>query len=116
MHVSITKSCVRRQKLSFQACQVTTLENIPGKSGYQFQAWGGASNGARSIVFFNHGSNVFFFDMYLKSKLSKKSGKELEKDEIDAYCAIAEDFIAMTEKKIADLLKDNHLIEVTCDD
>ncbi|EAQ0595660.1 type II toxin-antitoxin system RelE/ParE family toxin [Salmonella enterica] len=77
---------------------------------------GGSSNGARSIVFFNNGSNVFFFDMYLKSKLSKKSGKELEKDEIDAYCAIAEDFIAMTEKKIADLLKDNHLIEVTCDD
>lgn len=77
---------------------------------------GGSSNGARSIVFFNYGSNIFFFDMYLKSELSKKSGKELEKDEIDAYCAIAKDFIAMTPQKIIDLLQGNHLLEVNCDD
>ncbi|WAH61955.1 hypothetical protein LZ023_36045 (plasmid) [Pseudomonas silvicola] len=54
----------------------------------------GASDGARSIVFFNYGNNIYFFDMYLKSQLSKKKGKELEDDEIDAYCRIARDFIA----------------------
>lgn len=34
--------------------------------------------GARSIVFFNNGTHVYFFDMYLKSGLSKKKGKELK--------------------------------------
>ncbi|EBQ7118552.1 hypothetical protein AIW12_25235 [Salmonella enterica] len=76
----------------------------------------GARDGARSIVFFNDGENLFFFDMYLKSKLSKKKGKELEVDEIDAYCNIAKDFIAMNPATINKLLTDKELIEVTCDD
>jgi len=59
-----------------------------------------AKNGARSIVFFNKGTHVYFFDMYLKSALSKKKGKELEDDEIDAYCKIAADFVDLTLKKI----------------
>lgn len=42
----------------------------------------GASDGARSIVFFNYGNNIYFFDMYLKSQLSKKKGKELEDDKL----------------------------------
>lgn len=75
----------------------------------------GASDGARSIVFFNNGDNLFFFDIYLKSKLSKKKGKELEADEISAYCKIAEDFIAMSPAKIAELLEQEELIEVICD-
>ncbi|EBZ1028177.1 hypothetical protein D7O18_26900 [Salmonella enterica subsp. enterica serovar Muenchen] len=76
----------------------------------------GARGGARSIVFFNDGENLFFFDMYLKSELSRKKGKELEADEIDAYCNIAKDFIAMTTATINKLLTDKELIEVTCDD
>lgn len=75
-----------------------------------------ARDGARSIVFFNDGENLFFFDMYLKSQLSKKKGKELETDEIDAYCNIAKDFIAMSPATIKKLLADKELIEVTCDD
>ncbi|WP_333849584.1 hypothetical protein [Leclercia sp.] len=54
--------------------------------------------------------------MYLKSHLSKKRGKELEDDEIDAYCRIAEDFIALTPAQIKRLLNVKELIEVTCDD
>jgi len=76
----------------------------------------GASDGARSIVFFNYGNNIYFFDMYLKSQLSKKKGKELEDDEIDAYCRIARDFIAMSDWKVRELIKLKELIEVTCDD
>ncbi|TLU70073.1 type II toxin-antitoxin system RelE/ParE family toxin [Enterobacter sp. MF024] len=72
--------------------------------------------GARAIVFFRDGDNVYFFDMYLKSHLSKKKGKELEDDEIDAYCRIAEDFIALTAAQIKGLVADKELIEVTCDD
>ena len=72
--------------------------------------------GARSIVFFNDGDNVFFFDMYLKSGLSKKKGKELEDDEIDAYCNIAKDFISMSPATINKLLSDKELVEVNCDD
>lgn len=73
-------------------------------------------DGARAIVFFHNGSNVYFFDMYLKSHLSKKRGKELEDDEIDAYCRIAEDFIALTPAQIKRLVNVKELIEVTCDD
>lgn len=58
----------------------------------------------------------FFFDMYLKSALSKKKGKELEDDEIDAYCKIASDFISMSQELIDVLLIKNDLIEVVCDD
>lgn len=54
--------------------------------------------------------------MYLKSELSKKKGKELEADEINAYCNIAKDFIAMSSVMIKTLLTDKELIEVTCDD
>ncbi|WP_437891424.1 type II toxin-antitoxin system RelE/ParE family toxin [Phytobacter sp. V91] len=73
-------------------------------------------DGARAIVFFNDGTNIYFFDMYLKSKLSKKKGKELEDDEIDAYCKIAEDFVALSQVDIQYLLKSKELLEVTCDD
>lgn len=76
----------------------------------------GASDGARSIIFFNNGNNVFFFDMYLKSELSKKKGKEIEDDEIEAYCKIGKDFIAMTPEHIEDLLDEKELIEVICND
>lgn len=76
----------------------------------------GACDGARAIVFFNDGENIFFFDMYLKSDLSKKKGKELEDDEIDAYCKIASDFISMSQELIEVLLNKNDLIEVVCDD
>ena len=76
----------------------------------------GASDGARSIVFFNEGANVYFFDMYLKSQLSKKKGKELEDDEIDAYCLIAADFIALTPERIATLMNESELLEVKCDE
>ncbi len=76
----------------------------------------GARDGARSIVFFNDGDNIFFFDMYLKSGLSKKKGKELEDDEIDAYCNIAKDFISMSLATINKLLSDKELVEVNCDD
>lgn len=54
--------------------------------------------------------------MYLKSQLSKKKGKELEDDEIDAYCSIARDFIAMPDELIEALIKAKELIEVTCND
>lgn len=76
----------------------------------------GASDGARSIIFFNNGDNVFFFDMYLKSELSKKKGKEIEDDEIEAYCRMGKDFIAMTTTQIQKLLTKKELIEVICDD
>jgi hypothetical protein len=69
-------------------------------------------DGARSIIFFNHGSSIYFFDMYLKSHLSKKKGKELEDDEIDAYCQIAKDFIALQPAQVQQLVKDKQLIEV----
>ncbi len=70
--------------------------------------------GARSIVFFNNGVNVYFFDMYLNSELSKKKGKEIEDDEIDAYCRIAPDFIALPAEQITQLLEVRELIEVNC--
>lgn len=76
----------------------------------------GASDGARSIIFFNKGDNVFFFDMYLKSELSKKKGKEIEDDEIEAYCRMGKDFVAMTPTDITKLLTSKELIEVICDD
>ncbi|UXY11254.1 type II toxin-antitoxin system RelE/ParE family toxin [Kosakonia sp. ML.JS2a] len=71
-------------------------------------------DGARAIVFFHEGDNLFFFDMYVKSELSKKKGKELEEDEIDAYCAVAKDFMVMPEETLARLLKSDDLIEVKC--
>ncbi|WP_235424173.1 type II toxin-antitoxin system RelE/ParE family toxin [Citrobacter koseri] len=110
------KTLCKAAKAIFDGLPGDHLGKFTWKKRLAVPGLGGSSNGARSIVFFNHGGNVFFFDMYLKSELSKKSGKELEKDEIDAYCAIAEDFISMTPEKITDLLKSNELIEVTCDD
>lgn len=113
--VSNTVLC-KAAKAVFSGLPGDKLGKFTWKKRLPVPGLGGSSNGARSIVFFNNGNDLFFFDMYLKSELSKKTGKELENDEIDAYCAIANDFIAMTQKKINELLKDNELIEVTCDD
>jgi len=87
-------------------CQYTFKKRIglPGVS---------SRDGARAIIVFNDGSNVFFFDIYLKSQLSKKRGKELENDEIDAYCRIAKDFIALSMSEIQLLLDSKNLLEVT---
>ncbi len=54
--------------------------------------------------------------MYLKSGFSKKKEKELEDDEIDAYCNLEKGFISMSPATINKLLSDKELIEVNCDD
>lgn len=100
----------------FSGLRGDSLGKFTWKKRLPVPGLGGSRNGARAIVFFNNGSDLFFFDMYLKSTLSKKKGKELEEDEIDAYCRIAEDFIAMDPALITDLLKREELFEVTCDD
>lgn len=69
-----------------------------------------------SIIFFDNGEHLYFFDVYVKSELSKKSGKELEDDEIEVYCALAKDFLNMAEAIRLELIKDKELIEVKYDD
>lgn len=62
------------------------------------------------------GDNVYFFYIYVKSELSKKKGKELEKDEIATFCDIGSQFVALTQAQIDMLLMQQELIEVNCDD
>ena len=109
------KALCKAAKAIFSGLPGDHLGKYTWKKRLPVPGLGGSSNGARSIVFFNNGSDIFFFDMYLKSKLSKKKGKELEDDEIDVYCAFAEDFIEMTPAQVAQLLEQGELIEV-CDD
>jgi hypothetical protein len=73
-------------------------------------------DGARSIVFFNDGVHLYFFYLYAKSNLSKKKGKEIEDAEIDLFCSIAPDFIAMNETMIKTLLEKKELFEVNCNE
>ncbi|MEJ5062165.1 type II toxin-antitoxin system RelE/ParE family toxin [Erwinia rhapontici] len=90
-----------------------------GRSVYKKRigvAGSGASNGARSIIFFSHGDHLYFFDIYVKSELSKKKGKELEMDEIESYCDVAQDFLKMNDYLRQQLIKVKELIEVNCDD
>lgn len=76
----------------------------------------GARDGARSIIFFAQGEHLYFFDIYVKSELSKKKGKELEDDEIATYCDLAQDFLLMSDVVRQRLVTDRELIEVLCDD
>lgn len=76
----------------------------------------GARDGARSIVFFKSGDNVYFFYIYAKGEMSKKKGKEIEDDEITAFCAVGSQFVNFTQAQIDMLLMHKELIEVKCDD
>lgn len=73
-------------------------------------------DGARSIIFFNDGEHLYFFYLYAKSNLAKKKGKEIEEAEIDVFCHIAADFVAMDSACINYLLEKKQLFEVKCDE
>ncbi|QTF07215.1 type II toxin-antitoxin system RelE/ParE family toxin [Brenneria izadpanahii] len=75
----------------------------------------GKSGGARSIIFFKKGSNVFFFDGWRKNQITRKGAKEIEEDVLKTYKDFAEVFLQYDAAMITRLKKVKQLREVNCD-
>ncbi|QHP78585.1 type II toxin-antitoxin system RelE/ParE family toxin [Pectobacterium carotovorum] len=74
----------------------------------------GKSVGARTIIFFKLGSNLFFADGWKKNQV-RKGVKEIQDDELAVYKDIAGDLLQLTVQQIAQLVKVKELREVECD-
>ncbi|WCG83257.1 type II toxin-antitoxin system RelE/ParE family toxin [Pectobacterium sp. A5351] len=74
----------------------------------------GKSAGARTIIFFKLGSNLFFADGWKKNQV-RKGVKEIQDDELAVYKDIADDLLQLTVQQIARLVKVKELREVKCD-
>ncbi len=77
---------------------------LPGK---------GKSDGARAIIAFQTGRNLFFINGYLKSNISNR-GKEIPDDALKGYRKFAADLQNMTEEQIAAQIKNHTMREVKC--
>ncbi|PWC13919.1 type II toxin-antitoxin system RelE/ParE family toxin [Brenneria corticis] len=75
----------------------------------------GKSGGARSIIFFKKGCDVFFFDGWRKNQITKKGVKEIEDDVLKTYKDFAAVFLQYDAATIARLKKAKQLREVNCD-
>lgn len=75
----------------------------------------GKSGGARAVVAFRSGGNLFFVNGYPKSG-TKGSGKEIPDDVLEAYKKVAADLQAMTPEKIKAAKDAGKMREVKCDD
>ncbi len=73
----------------------------------------GKRGGARTIIFFKVGSHLFFADGWRKNQ-SRKSGKEIQDDELAIYRDIAGDLLKLNTQQIERLVKANELREVKC--
>lgn len=72
----------------------------------------GKSGGARAVLFFRQDSNLFFYDVWLKSDVSGKGMREIEEDELEAYKLMARRYLSWNQKEIEKLIAAGMLHEV----
>lgn len=75
----------------------------------------GKSNGARSVVFFKDGSNVFFYDGWPKDG-TKKGAKEIEDDQLTDYKILAKGYLKANEEQLKKLTASGTFREVQCEE
>lgn len=72
---------------------------------------GGKSSGMRTVVFFKTGKHLFFADGWPKVVRAKRQ-KEITAEELTAYRALADVFLAATDKQIETMLTNGIITEV----
>ncbi|MBK8158377.1 MAG: type II toxin-antitoxin system RelE/ParE family toxin [Rhodospirillaceae bacterium] len=73
------------------------------------RANGGKSGGFRTIVAHRQGSRLFFIFGFAKSDQAN-----ITKDEKKGLIKIGDEYMALNDKKLADLIKDKKILEVNC--
>jgi len=76
----------------------------------------GKRGGARTIIFFMFGHHLFFYDGWVKSRLSDKSTKEIEDDELESYKRLAKALLKADKDQLNSLCKSGFLREVKNDE
>lgn len=71
----------------------------------------GKRGGARTIIFFKSGSNMFFVDGWEKKDV-RKGTKEIEDDALETYKDLADTFLNYSAENIAGLIAKGILFEV----
>lgn len=74
----------------------------------------GKSYGARVIIAFKSGQNLFFMNGWVKNNV-KKNSKEIPDDELAFYKAIAVQLMSMTPEQVLIAIKAGKMREVKCD-
>ena len=75
----------------------------------------GKRSGARTIIFFKAGQNLFFSFFWTKAGLCAKGTSEIRDDELESYKDLAKDLLSLTKADIEKLLKLTLLVEVKND-
>ncbi|WP_145542463.1 type II toxin-antitoxin system RelE/ParE family toxin [Yersinia alsatica] len=75
----------------------------------------GKSSGAKTIIFFKAGSNLFFATGWRKNQV-RKGVKEIQDDELALFKDIASDLFKLTVQQIDRLIKARELREVECNE
>jgi hypothetical protein len=75
----------------------------------------GKSGGARSIIFFKQGSNLFYFDGWAKDG-TKKGAKEIEDDQLEGFREQAKIYLRSDATAIKKLVDAGIVREVTCNE
>lgn len=76
----------------------------------------GKSGGARSVIIFKYGGNLFFVNGWSKSDIKKHGGKEISEDDIAAYRILAKQLLAMSRPEVEKALTAGIMRELKCND
>jgi hypothetical protein len=76
----------------------------------------GKSGGARSVIAFKYGGNLFFVNGWSKSDIKKHGSNEISADELAAYRTVAKQLLAMSRAEVDRALDAGIMRELTCDD
>lgn len=76
----------------------------------------GKSGGARSVIIFKYGGNLFFVNGWSKSDIKKHGGKEIAVDDLAAYRILAKQLLAMSRTEVDKALAAGIMRELKCDD
>ncbi|WP_241576642.1 type II toxin-antitoxin system RelE/ParE family toxin [Rosenbergiella collisarenosi] len=74
----------------------------------------GKRGGARSVVCYKKNHHQFFIFLYAKAELSKKKGKEIEDEDIEAFALIGKDLCNLPDENLKSLVLSGVLKEVEC--
>lgn len=76
----------------------------------------GKRSGARSVIVFSCGGNLFFVNGWSKGDIKKHGGKEISEDDLASYRILAKQLLAMSASEINKALTAGIMRELTCND
>lgn len=75
----------------------------------------GKRGGARTVIFFRQGTNLVYYDGWVKN-LSRKYAREIDQDQLDTYRDVARMFFRANSEVMSLLVRSGMVREVKCNE